>query len=165
MKKENLHHIKETGFSVPKDYFKNFEDSILSEVKLNNAVSNTGFEVPDSYFENVEAQILKQVSQKNTSKVISLLNQRTLIYVSSIAAAVLLLFNLSIFETKSSWDSLDVETVENYLINENIGPYEIASTLEDIDFSEENFISQQVSANTIESYILDNIDIEDLINE
>jgi hypothetical protein len=165
MKKENLHNIKETGFSVPKDYFKNFEDSIMSEVKLKEMVNETGYKVPVAYFETLEENILNQVSEKNTSKVISLFNTRNIVYISSIAAAVLLLFNLSIFESKSSWDSLDADTVENYLINENIGAYEIASTLDDIDLSNENFISPQVNEKAIENYILNNIDIEDLIIE
>ena len=165
MKKENIFKIKETGFSVPEDYFKNFEDTILSQAKLNEIVVETGFKIPDSYFVNVEKQILQQVTNKDASKVISLFNTRNILYISGIAAAILLLFNLSVFKSTSNWESLDSETVENYLINENIGAYEIASTLDNIDFSEENFINQQMNENTIETYLLENIKIEDLIIE
>jgi hypothetical protein len=165
MKTENTNKIKDTGFTIPKDYFKNFEDSILSEAKLNSIANTSGFRTPDAYFENLEAGILSQVSEKDNHKVMPLFNKRNLFYVASIAATILLLFNLTIFERKSTWDSLDAETVENYLINENIGAYEIASTLENIDFSEENFTTQQVHEGILETYLLENIDIEDLIIE
>tara|TARA_R110002049_G_scaffold3795_3_gene27537 strand:+ start:72006 stop:72503 length:498 start_codon:yes stop_codon:yes gene_type:complete len=165
MKTKNTHHNKSTGFTVPKDYFKNLEDSILSDIKLNNMVEKPGFKTPNDYFETLEENILNKVSEKDSTKVITLFNKRNILYISSIAAAVLLLFNLSIFESKSTWDALDADTVENYLINENIGAYEIASTLDDIDFSEENFVNQQVNENILETYLLEHTDIENLIIE
>lgn len=165
MKTKNIHKIEDTGFTVPNDYFKSFEDNILNHVKLKNVASNTGFKTPDNYFESLEDKILSQITKKETSKVVPLFNKRTVLYLSSIAAAVLLIFNLSIFEGKSAWESLDSETVENYLIDENIGAYEIASTLNDIDFLEENFVNQQMNEDALEAYLLEHTDIEDLIIE
>ena len=165
MKRINKHKIEDTGFTVPKDYFKSFEDLIHSQAKLNNVANKTGYKTPDSYFETFEAKILNQVSENDTSRLIPLFNKRNLVYVSSIAAAILLLFNLSIFEGKSAWETLDSETVENYLINENIGAYEIASTLENIDFLEENFVSPHMNEAALEAYLLEHTDIEDLIIE
>lgn len=163
MKKEKIHTIKETGFKVPQDYFKNFEVAKLGKSELNSTSNHKGFKIPDSYFETIEDKIINQVSKKNSPKVISLFNKRNLIYISSMAAAILLFFNLSIFERESKWDTLDVETVENYLMNEDIGSYEIASTLDNIDFSEENFVIQHVNETTIETYLLENMDMEDLL--
>lgn len=165
MNKENINNIKGSGFKIPKDYFENLEDHLLNQSKLKNAADQTGFKVPDVYFETLEQNILNQVSKKETIKVISLFTKRNIIFMTGIAAAILLLLNLSIFQSESKWDSLDSETVENYLLNEDIGPYEIASTLGNIDFSEENFVDQHINENILETYLLENMDMENLLIE
>ena len=165
MNNDNLNKIKNTGFTVPKDYFKDFEDTIMSQAKLKYGVSDSGFNTPEDYFENLEETILNKVAKKETTQVIQLFSKRNLIYLSGIAAAVLLLFNLSVFNKEITFDSLDFETVENYIINEELSSYEIASFLTDDDLLEENFIQDNFSDETIETYILDHLDIEDLISE
>ena len=61
-------------------------------------------------------------SEKENTKVISLFNRKYIIYASSIAAAILLLFNLSVFDKKISWEDIDLESFENYIIAiSNIG--------------------------------------------
>ncbi|ALJ06396.1 hypothetical protein APS56_15185 [Pseudalgibacter alginicilyticus] len=167
MKTINKHKIEDTGFTVPNDYFKSFEDNISSQAKLNSMVTKAGFKTPSNYFETLEDKIMNQVSEKDTSKLIPLFSKINVLYISSIAAAILLLFNLSIFENPSSWnwDTIDSETVENYLMYENIGAYEIASTLDDIEFLEENFVNQQINEDILETYLLEHTDIEDLIIE
>ncbi|MDN3665737.1 hypothetical protein ACFFU1_17305 [Algibacter miyuki] len=164
MKTNKLHNINDSGFKTPEDYFNNLEDRVLSNIKLNEAVSDPGFKVPDHYFDSLENKILNQVSEKETTKVIPLFNRKNLLYVSSIAAAVLLLFNLSIFETQSDWDNIDLETVENYIITENLGSEEIASLLlEDGDISEESFSDIEFTDEAVEGYFLENTSVEDLI--
>ncbi|MDO5977734.1 hypothetical protein [Flavivirga spongiicola] len=165
MKHNKLHNIEETGFKVPDDYFNALEDVILSDIKLKKMSSNSGFKLPEDYFNTLENAIIDKVSTKTSTKVIPLFRKRTLIYISGIAATVLLLFNLSIFENKPTFNSLDFETVENYIMNENIGSYEIAALLSEEDLLEENFIDYQVEEETVEIYILDNIDVEDIIIE
>ncbi|AUP80797.1 hypothetical protein [Flavivirga eckloniae] len=165
MKQKKLHNIKETGFKVPDDYFSGLEDAILSDIKLKEVSDDSGFKTPEGYFDALEDTIANKVSDKAPTKVIPLYRKRTIIYLSGIAAAVLLLFNLSIFENKPTFDSLDVETVENYIMNENIGSYEIAVLLSEDDLLEEHFIEYNVEEETVETYILDNLDIEDIIIE
>ena len=165
MKKNKIHNINATGFKVPKDYFNNLEDSILSHIKLKEKNTDSGFKTPDNYFDTLEDAILSKVSEKEKAKIISIFSRRNLIYTSSIAAAVLLLLNLSFFDKKSDWDKLDNETVENYIIEENIGSYEIASLLSEDNFIEDTFIIQSLNEENIETYLLDNLDIEDLIIE
>jgi hypothetical protein len=165
MKNNYIHNVKNTGFSAPKDYFKDLESSLMRQAKLAASTDNNAFKTPEDYFETIENTILKRVSTKDTSKIISLYNKRTIVYISSIAAAILLLFNLSIFKNELTWDSLDVATVENYLINEDMSSYEIASKLEDIDLSEEDFVQYDLNDANIESYLLIHTDIENLIIE
>lgn len=165
MNKNNLHNIKKTGFKDPEDYFNNLEDTILSHVKLEELAINSGFKTPENYFETLENKIIDKVSEKETSKVISLFSKRNLVYVSGIAAAILLLFNLSIFQKESNWSTLDIETVENYIIDEQMSSYEIASLLSDEQLIEENFINHDFNDENIEAYLLDNLDVNDLIIE
>lgn len=165
MKKNRIHNIKETGFKVPKGYFNNLDDALLNNIKLKEVPDEAGFKTPANYFDSLEDTILNKVSKKGNNKVISLFSRRNLIYASSIAAAVLLLFNLSIFKnnTETGWDAIDAETVENYIINENIGSYEIASLLIDEDLNETNFTEVEFTDEALENYILDHITVEDLI--
>ncbi|WP_282135622.1 hypothetical protein [Seonamhaeicola maritimus] len=160
MKKNKLHNIKESGFNVPNGYFDSLEDNIMSELKLKEFSKNSGFKTPDNYFDALEDTILNKVSQNKETKVIKLFNRRTIVYASSIAAAVLLLFSLSIFSNQD--EELDYETVENYILNENFDSYEIASLLDEEDLSEENFIEFNIEDEAVEDYIFDNLDVEDL---
>ena len=162
MKQNKLHNVKETGFKTPDNYFESLEDQILSQVKLSE-VDHSGFKMPDGYLDSIESNVMNSLSHKGTTKVISLFSKRNIIYLSGIAATILLLLNLSIFE-KDSWD-IEAQTVENYIIGEAISSYEIALLLEDEDLIEENFVTHNFSDENIENYVLDNIDIEELILE
>ncbi|MFB9055738.1 hypothetical protein ACFFU9_03195 [Mariniflexile ostreae] len=159
--KNNLSNIKKPGFKTPNNYFENFESNIFKQAKTSNNSGQTGFKVPTSYFDTLENQIMDQVKGHHKTKVIKHFNTRHIVYISSIAAAILLWFTFSFPET-SAWDNLDSDTVENYLINEDIGSYEIASTLGSTDFSDYNL---KINENSIEIYLLDHTDIEDLLIE
>lgn len=166
MKTNKLNNISSSGLKAPKDYFENIEDRFMAEIKLSEADNNSGFKAPEGYFDTLENSILNKVSEKETTKVISLFNKENLIYISSIAAAILLLFNLSIFETKSnSWDSIDADTVENYILDENVGSYEIASLLLDDDISEDSFLDLEFTDEAMEDYFLENTSAEDLMTK
>lgn len=163
MEKNKLHNIKNTGFKVPNDYFESLDDIILSEIKLKNTITDSGFSVPETYLETLEDRILNKVSRNKTPKVIPLFSKSRLVYASSIAAAILLLFNLSIFEKNITFDSLDIDNVESYIMNEAFDSYEIATLLAEEELTEDNFIDYDFDEETIEAYIIDNLDIEYLI--
>lgn len=163
MKKNKIHNINENGFNTPDGYFNSLEDNIMNELKLNEvAKSKSEFKTPDNYFETLEDSILSKVSEEKPIKVINLFSKKNIIYATSIAAAVLLLFNLSIFKAKPSFDNLDSETVENYILSENVESYEIASLLNEDELTEENFLEFNIEAEIVEDYILGNLDAEDL---
>lgn len=164
MKNKNLHHIRTTGFKSPDDYFESFDEKLFSKLKKESpldTIKEIGFKVPDNYFESLNNQVL----DNSEPKVISLFNKRNLIYVSGIAAAILLLFNLSISDNKPSFDNLETETVKNYIIEENITSYEIASLLTEEQIEEGITIEHNFNEDTIEAYLLDNADIESLMIE
>ena len=168
MKNKNLHHIESAGFKTPNNYFESFDDQIFKKLEIESqldSVKETGFKVPEYYFESFNDKILDEtILRTNEPKVIQLFSKRNLIYASSIAAAILLLFNLSIFDSKPTFGNLETETVENYIIDENISSYDIASLLSDEQIEEE-FIIDFFENDNIEEYLFNNADIEDLLIE
>jgi hypothetical protein len=168
MKDKNLHNIKSSGFKIPKDYFDTLDKKILNNIDDANALKNiksTSFKVPENYFDTIEKQITDKLSKEQETKVISLINKKTIIYISSIAAAILILFNLSIFDNDPSFDNLETETVENYIINESISSYEIASLFTTDQLSESDFFEHEFDEKNLEEYLLNNADIEALMIE
>ncbi|GAA4961257.1 hypothetical protein [Algibacter aquimarinus] len=169
MKNENLNNIKTPGFKTPDNYFESFDDVLLNKLKTEktlNTVKTTGFKTKKDYFDNLEDKILNKLSKKNDTKVISLVSRKTIIYVSSIAAAILLLFNLSIFgRTTETFDNLETETVENYIIDENISSYEIAALLTQEQIEENITIDYSIDEDNIQEFLINNADIEDLMVE
>lgn len=168
MKNKKLNTVKSTGFKVPKMYFDAFENNLLSKIDKEENILNvnsTGFKTPKGYFDSLEERIIQNTSNKKETKVISLINKKTVVFISSIAAAVLLLFNLSIFENNITFGDIETETVQNYIIDENISSYEIASLFNDEELNEDTLINHNFEEENIEEYLLNNADIESLLIE
>ncbi|WP_194767189.1 hypothetical protein [Tamlana sp. I1] len=169
MKTNKLHTIKSAGFNTPKDYFETFEDKLFDKLK-NEAVLNekvqSGFKAPKNYFETLDTNILQAVEDsKKTTKVIPLFSKKTILYASTIAAAIALFFGLSIFDSKPSFDALDAQTMENYILNENISTSEIASLFTDEELNENLFSEHNFDDENLEEYLINHADIETLITE
>ncbi|PWK17886.1 hypothetical protein [Xanthomarina spongicola] len=165
MKKSKIHNITNSGFKTPDNYFSNLEDSIISNTLLKEKIKETGFKVPDTYFDTLENTLLNKLQENKKSKVFSLFSKRTIVTVTSVAAAIVLMFNLSVFESKSSYDSLDIEAVENYILNENLDDEELASLFNNTDFIDESFYDIDFSDETIQDYINDNLELNDLYTD
>jgi len=163
----NLKNIKNTGFKIPDNYFSSVEDNITDALKLEKnflyTAKETGFKIPENYFDTLEKHINTKIEPKNTSKVIRLFSKRNLIYASGIAAAVLLFFNLSLFDKSVDFESLDFQTVESYIINEGIDSYELAALFTENDLTETDFLQQAITDESLETYLLDHLDIENII--
>lgn len=162
----NLKNIKASGFKTPENYFEGVEDSVLNQIHL-KSIEGSGFKMPEGYLDTLDDTIIAKVSKNNDTKVINLFSRKNLLYMSSVAAAILLLFNLSIFESKrvASFDTLDTATLENYILSEYIDSYEISSLMNNEEINEEAFIDYNFSDEHMEDYILNNIDIEGLFLE
>lgn len=168
MKNKKSHNITSAGFKTPNDYFESFDDKIFSKLSTESqldSIKEAGFKVPDTYFESFNDTVFEKNLGEKKAQVIQLFSKRNLIYVSSIAAAILLLFNLSIFEIKPTFDNLETVAVENYIIDENINSYEIAALLTDEHIEENIIIDYSINEDNIEEYLLNNADIEALMIE
>ena len=163
MNKNKLHNIKDSGFKIPKNYFDGLEDSIMNQINLDEKIEGLGFKVPDNYFESLDDIILNKVAHK--PKVISLFTKRNLFYASSIAATLVLMFNIIGNNKEFTFDDLEITSIENYLSEEDFSSYEFASLLNEEELTTVNFIDTDLTNESLEDYLLENTTIEDLIIE
>jgi len=165
---KDLNNIKETGFKAPKDYFGVLEDQILNTMKNKGSlesINSTGFELPDGYLNTIEDAVFNKLSQQDNTKIISLFNRKNLIYISGVAAAILLIFGLFFNKNTITIENINIELVENYIINEDLDSYDIAALLSDDELEEELFVQNYIMDESLENYILENTSLEDLLIE
>ena len=165
MKPKDLKDIQDSGFKIPTGYLEEFEDSILKLASLKEKVSDSGFSIPEGYFDSVESKILSQIPEKESRKVISLINKKSIIYTTSIAASLVLMFNLIDFNTKIDINSIETSTIESYLNSEDFDSDELAALLIDSDFLDDSFDTMNFSEEAIEDYVYDNLELDDLYIE
>lgn len=156
-------------FGIPEGYFEGFEASIearLAEEELREIVNTPGFTIPADYLSSVEDSVLEQLPKPET-KVISLFSRKTLYAAVGVAAAVALaitIFNKPAI-TELDFAGIDTETLEEYIASDAIA----FSDADLLDFVSEEDIEnsllddQDISDETIESYLLENLDDLDLI--
>jgi hypothetical protein len=167
MKKENLHNIKTTGFKTPEYYFESFDATILATLKNEQQLQNiktAGFKTPENYFETFDEKLNQKLQNKQKSKVIRLWSWKNAAYTTAVAASLVLFFNL-IGNTSDSttFDDLETTSIVNYLSEEDLNTYDIASLLNEDDLVLDNFVSENISEESLENYLLNNTTIEDLI--
>ena len=168
---KKINNIKTTGFKVPKDYFQNLEGNIMDTFKLDKTlkgINTSGYKTPKDYFDTLEDVVLTNIKDEKNPKVISLFSKQRLVYISGVAAAVLIMF--SVFwnnTTETSLETIDDELVENYFIDQGINTYEIASLLtddNDINLDIELF-DESFNDDSLENYLLENVELEDFIDQ
>ncbi|VAV84789.1 hypothetical protein MNBD_BACTEROID02-476 [hydrothermal vent metagenome] len=167
---KDLNNIKNTGFKVPKDYFNTLEDTILSKIKAESILKNIdspGFEMPNGYLDTLEDTVFNTLPKKENSKVISLFSKKNLIYISGVAAAIVIMFGFFWNNTNASEMELDYEMVESYLIDQNISSYEIASLLTEEELSniDSEIMNEAFNDEGMEDYLLENVNFEDIIEQ
>jgi hypothetical protein len=190
MKNNNLHNIKDSGFKTPDHYFECLEDSILNEVqlsenievpdhyfdglediilskaKLSEKVNTTGFKTPEDYFNTIEDAIINKVEIKQNQKIIPLFNKKTFLYISSIAAVILLFFSLPIFSNEKNTEALsisdiDTELIDKYVLDETQAT-DLAILFTETELDETSFINYNLSDDALDTY-LEDLDENELI--
>jgi len=156
--KEKKHN---TGLNVPDGYFDNFEDRMMLKVMEESLPKSNGFKVPKGYFEqfNVAPEFTSEPTPQPA--VISIFRKKTLLYVSGVAASLLLI--ISLINTKDdnlSMDSLSADTVEAY-INDgvaDIDAYDVMALLSEEELESISIPSEIISEENLEAYLIDNLD-------
>lgn len=107
----------------------------MKDFKLNNEKIKTGFKVPEGYFEQFESKMLNQLVVENEPKVISLWQQKR-IWMTSIAAVLLVSIALTVYFSMNSTKTIEDETIVTYLAMQPVMTnYEIATQLTNEDFA------------------------------
>lgn len=167
MKKDKLHNVKSTGFKTPNTYFDSFEDKLferLYEEKSIEGVKNSGYTVPKDYFDSVEDTILSKINTDETP-VVRLNTKKAFYYIAGIAASLVIM--LAVLFGNGSTEELSVEMVETYLENRDLDSYELAQLLSDVDLLEDDFTiaTTPYEEDNLESYLLNNADIENILEQ
>ena len=169
MKKSQLHNIKEFGFKTPDTYFDTFDERLFKKLSVKKdmaSLSNSGHTVPDEYFDGLDAKIQARLKKDHSSKVITLMSWRNAAYVSGIAASLMLMFGVFMRSPdKLSINQVETASIEDYLTGQNLNIYDIASLLNEDDMQWDDFVPNKLTEESLESYLLNNASIEDLILE
>lgn len=118
--KTNRKHISESGFKVPEDYFRTFEDRIMNRLHeksgFQTSSAKSGFITPEDYFENLDEVILSKTAGR--PKVIRLIRKEYLFYAAAVVALCTLLIG-DFFKSDPAqtmgWDDIEVSAMENYI--------------------------------------------------
>ena len=166
-----LNNIKDPGFKTSENYFSGLEDAVFDKLKTENikeAVEGHGFVVPDDYLTTIEGKVFNKIDpQSNQMKVVSLFSKRNLLYLSGVAAAILIMFSIFINKDNGTFEDLDVDLVENYIIDQDFSSYEIAQLLTDEELLQVNseIMDEAFGDESLESYLLENVNLEDIIEQ
>tara|TARA_R110002051_G_scaffold122437_1_gene195599 strand:+ start:97954 stop:98484 length:531 start_codon:yes stop_codon:yes gene_type:complete len=122
--------INKPNFQLPDNYFEQFGEELQAQIALEKALGgkvSSGFSTPDAYFENRTWQHLPlsntavQDTREKSSKVISIFSRKTLWTGLSIAAiAIIVISLLNPITDPTSFDTLDLADIENYMNNEDL---------------------------------------------
>ncbi|GAK89253.1 hypothetical protein JCM19297_1081 [Nonlabens ulvanivorans] len=167
MEKENKHN-KDLGFQVPQDFFKNFEENMMTQWNLEDKLGKeTGFEVPDGYFESLEEQLLPVVDDK-VRKLPNRSNITTFLYpVLTIAAMLAIVLTLNSGNKSVDIASVDTSVLEDYLIEESF-LYDDATV--DILFADNDILdninlTESVDTDVLYDYLEEEMELNEIITE
>lgn len=176
MKKKMLPEDQKTGFSIPENYFRDFEARLMDRLNEPEVLGGTykgqsGFVVPENYFDQLEKQVLDKVEKKReTTKVIPLYRRKKFYYAAAVAAVFTGIISTLFFNAPGAdftIDSLELSTLENYLDDEyiNIDNKEISVFMIDDSYSFYNFSTSRLSDEAVLEYISENIEDPNLLFE
>lgn len=165
---------EKSGFLVPKNYFKEFENDVLAHISEEKFSKKKSFDIPTDYFSKLEDEILAKVTSEEKTfttkevKVISLRKRLRYIIPYASVASVLLFVGMYFFKeynSKITFDDITVADIENWYdtSDEAIDNEELAMVLnEENDLNENDFLTT-INDNDLEDY-LQNTD-SNLLNE
>lgn len=169
MKKSHLHNNKDTGFKTAEAYFDTFDELLFKKLNVQKemtTLSDSGFTVPDNYFENFDSKVKTRIKSEHSPTVRTLLSWRNAAYISGIAASLVLMLT---FYMKSDYNlsinQIETASIEDYLDSQNLNIYDIASLLNEDDLFMDDFVSNTLTEESLENYLLNNTSVEDLIIE
>ncbi len=157
MKKKKLATHNRSGFTVPKNYFEDFEAKMMRAIPQEETLGgkykgNPGFTIPDNYFDVLEEKILAVVERPEQRGIlITLFGKKKFYYAAGVAAMFIGIFLTLLLKPTpvSTLDSEKISVLEEYIDLEII----------DLNFNEiTSFIYE-------EGYMLDDLNTAVLSDE
>jgi len=122
-----------TGFEIPNGYFDALEDKVMSKL-----ITEDTNDIPEGYFDTIEDRVFEKIKNEEP-KVISLKNRFVKIATPmAIAASILLLITLQLFNTNQEdiFANLETSEIETWINNGDLdlSTFEITSVYSDANF-------------------------------
>lgn len=138
----------------------------MGKIDIEKEKVTTGFKIPEHYFEQFEAKMMEKIPVQKEVKVVSLFYNKQ-VWISSIAALLLLTIAIPVYFNMAKESSLDAITIENYLSQQNVGTTELTQHLTDEDISslENNLSLNRINSDALEDYLSESENLEYYINE
>ncbi|CAM3963637.1 hypothetical protein FLCU109888_11260 [Flavobacterium cucumis] len=132
----------------------------------NNKKIASGFKVPDHYFDKFEATLMEEILKEQGSKVVPLCSRKK-IWISTLAAVLLLSIGFTTYWNNAQENKIDAVTIENYLAQQRISTSELTKHLtnDDIEALEENLYPNEAYLEAIEDHLLESENLEYHSNE
>lgn len=127
----------------------------------------SGFKVPENYFEQFEAKMMAQIQPESETKIVSIFYRKQ-VWMSAIAAVVLLAIAIPVYFNMANSNNLDATTIEMYLSQQQgIGITELSKHLtdEDIVALEQNLSISETNSDEVEEYLSETENLDYYINE
>lgn len=127
----------------------------------------SGFKVLENYFEQFEAKMMAQIQPESETKVVSIFYRKQ-VWMSAIAAVVLLAIAIPVYFNMANSNNLDATTIEMYLSQQQgIGITELSKHLtdEDIVALEQNLSISETNSDEVEAYLSETENLDYYINE
>lgn len=136
----------------------------------NNDKITTGFKTPEDYFEQFEAKMMQQIAGQQPVekevKVVSLFYRKQ-VWMSSIAALLLVAIAIPVYFNMANETNLDASTIESYLAQQSVGTTELTKHLtdEDILALESTLGASTSERDEIEAYLSETENLDYILNE
>lgn len=166
---------KVNGFTVPNNYFENFEEKILIE-SYASFNKKSPFKTPDNYFENLEDSIINKITaieKQPNSKVISLYKKTIQLIPTAVAACILLFVSYTYFNFNTTNEIIDFNNItaaeieewyENGYLTTNEEDLSVAINSTNLNFEEDILTSINLNNDNLEEY-LNTIEDSTIFNE
>lgn len=163
----NKKHNKD-GFRVPENYFGELEERLRDRTALEEIMpKGEGFAVPDRYFEQFESKLQNRLAT-DRGKIRYLHHAKTAMAVAASITGVIFLSTL-LFNNTGEFSFDQVETTDIEWLMEQ-GSLEVPETFlveqaASINLNELSMNTHLVNTKTLEDYLLDEIDVYEVLND
>ncbi len=155
------------AMQLPENYFTNFQDKLFERLEVDTSFlpQTDGFIVPKGYFDSLEDRIAKNVfSTKKQGKIV---NIKPLYYLSAVAASIVLLISLGVFNKKPvSFDTVAVTEIEEYIQfkSSDISTLDLANLFNEKELEQIQLEQEVIDEENMVEYLSNEIDALNNIN-